>query len=456
MKEHAQAAKEFIKDEVRTDWHNKAVFNFRQKRDGVIKDIAEWEELRALASAIKDNVLANLDSYLEEFEKNAKANGVQVHWASTANDHNTAVHEILKRHQVRHVVKSKSMLTEECGLNEYLEQHGIEVIDTDLGERIIQMRHEPPSHIIAPAIHLKREEVSELFHEQLQTEKGNHDPTYLTHEARKHLREKFMKAQAGITGVNFAIAETGSVVVVTNEGNSDLGCHLPPVQIHCVGIEKILPKWHHLGVFTRLLAPSASGQKFSIYTSHYQRAKPGGEMHIVLVDNGRSDQLAKTDFRNSLKCIRCSACLNTCPVYRRTGGYSYHTVIAGPIGSILMPNRDLKAYSDLPFASSLCGSCSDVCPVKIDIHNQLYKWRQVIMAEGKVPFLKKQMMGKAARVLSDPQSMTRWGKRARFLLRYVTKWLRNFLLNSWTKGRELPQPPTQTFSEWYHQNRKGL
>lgn len=454
MKLHPQLAKKFIADEARTDWHNQAVLNFRLKRDATAKNIPEWETLRTLASQIKDNVLANLDEYLKEFEAKAIANGVKVHWAADAHEHNQIVHNILKSHQVKHVVKSKSMLTEECGLNEFLETNGIEVIDTDLGERIIQMRHEPPSHIVAPAIHLKREEVSTLFHEKLNTEKGNCDPTYLTRAARQHLREKFLNAQAGITGVNFAVAETGAVVVVTNEGNADLGCNLPPVQIHSMGLEKIIPMWEHLGVFTRLLAASASGQKISIYTSHYLKPKAGGEMHIVLVDNGRSAHLAKKDFRNSLKCIRCSACMNTCPVYRRSGGYSYHSAIAGPIGSILMPNRDLKTYSDLPFASSLCGSCSDVCPVKIDIHEQLYKWRQVIGESGNMPVTKKAGMTLAGKILANPTSLASWGKWASIVLKKLPRWLLYNAGNTWGKGRELPLPPDQTFAEWYQQNRK--
>lgn len=451
---HAQLAGKFIKDEQRTDWHNHAVYNFRLKRDATAKTIPEWEQLRALASAIKDNVLSNLDTYLLEFETKAKAHGVHVHWACDANEHNQIIHNLLKARGVKRVVKSKSMLTEECGLNEFLEKNHIEVIDTDLGERIIQLRHEPPSHIVAPAIHLKREEVSDLFHRELKTQKGNSDPTYLTRAARHHLREKFLQAEAGITGVNFAVAEAGAVVVVTNEGNADLGCNIPPLQIHSMGLEKIIPRWEHLGVFTRLLAASASGQKISIYTSHYLKPKPGGEMHVVLVDNGRSAQLGKDHFRNSLKCIRCSACMNTCPVYRRSGGYSYHTAIAGPIGSILMPNRNLHAYADLPFASSLCGSCSNVCPVKIDIHDQLYRWRQVITQSGNLSATKKIGMMVAAKILSNPTALARWGKFVSRMINVLPRWLVYSSLNAWGKGRELPKPPAQTFAAWYQQNRK--
>ena len=450
---HPQASKKFLANESQADWHNNTVLNARKKRDATAKSIPEWEQLRQLASTIKEHTLANLDDYLLKFEAAAKANGVHVHWAVDGKEHNEIVHGILSKHQVKHVVKSKSMLTEECHLNEYLENKGIEVIDTDLGERIIQLKGEPPSHIVTPAVHLKREDVGELFREKLHTEAGNNDPLYLTREARKHLREKFLHAQAGITGVNFGVAETGGVVIVTNEGNADLGVNIPPVQIHCMGIEKILPKWEHLGIFTRLIAASGTGQRISIYNSHYFKAKEGGEMHIVLVDNGRSDHLGKEDFRYGLKCIRCSACFNTCPVYRRSGGHSYHTAVAGPIGSILNPGKDLKAYSDLPFASSLCGSCSDVCPVKINIHEQLYKWRQIVVKEGYLPPIKKQVMKSAGKVLASPKRMNRMSKLMRFALRKLPRWFFYHKLNPWGIERELPEVPKQTFSDWYEKNR---
>ena len=454
MRSHVDLGTEFLKDEPRVDWHNKAVFNFRKKRDLTVRSIPEWEELRQHASLVKEHVIAHLDEYLLEFEKNAIANGVHVHWASSAEEHNQIVHSIIDRHRATRVVKSKSMLTEECGLNEYLEHRGIEIIDTDLGERIVQMRNEPPSHIVAPAIHLKKEEISELFHTELNTEKGNNDPTYLTRAARIHLREKFLAAQVGITGVNFAVAENGGIVIVTNEGNADLGCHIPPVQIHCVGMEKIIPRWQDLGVFVRLLAPNGTGQKISVYTSHFRKPKPGAEMHVVLVDNGRSTQLKSNKFRNSLKCIRCSACLNTCPVYRRTGGFSYHTPVGGPIGSILMPNRDIKEFKDLPFASSLCGSCSDVCPVKIDIHSQLYQWRQEITKEHGAGTSKKLTMNHAAKVMSDPKSFIRWTKLMRLALKRLPRWMIYSGLNTWGKNRELPEVPKQSFMEWYKNQNK--
>ncbi|HSK12109.1 MAG TPA: LUD domain-containing protein, partial [Phnomibacter sp.] len=225
----------------------------------------------------------------------------------------------------------------------------------------MQLAGEHPSHIVLPCIHWKKAEIGELFHKHLGTPAGNADPVLLTGAARVHLREKFLTRRVAITGVNFAVAETGEIVVCTNEGNADMGTHLADVHIACMGIEKIIPKREHLGVFLRLLARSATGQPTTTYNSHFRKPMPRKELHIVLVDNGRSIQLGREDFRNSLKCIRCGACMNTCPVYRRSGGHSYHYALTGPIGAILAPNLDMKKYADLPFAFTLCGSCSNVC-----------------------------------------------------------------------------------------------
>lgn len=451
---HAKNAAKFIENTARTDWHDESLWLVRQKRDKAAHTIPEWEQLRALASQIKDNVLSNLDVYLEEFEANAIENGVKVHWAKDAQEHNEIVHSILQQHQVKQVVKSKSMLTEECHLNEYLVAQGVEVIDTDLGERIIQLREEPPSHIVMPAIHLKKEEIGALFHEKLNTKQGATDPKYLTEAARQHLRAKFLNSRVGITGVNFAIAETGGIVVCTNEGNADMGVHLSDVQIHCMGIEKIIPKAEHLGVFTRLLARSATGQPITIYTAHHQRPRPDKEMHIVIVDNGRTAQLGREDFRNSLKCIRCGACMNTCPIYRRSGGHSYDYTVPGPIGSILTPGIDLKKYKDLPFASSLCGSCSDVCPVKIDIHQQLYKWRQVVSEERLLEKSKAISLKISGKILSNTNWYDLMGKAARYALRVMPNSMIYNQLNIWGKDRDLPDAPKQSFKEWYKSNEK--
>ncbi|MEL6654097.1 MAG: lactate utilization protein B, partial [Bacteroidota bacterium] len=393
---HAKAATQFNQNVERTGWHDQALWFVRQKRDRQAQTVPEWEELRELGSQIKSHMLSRMDEYLLQFEAQAQANGVQVHWAKDAAEHNRIVYDILSRHQVQKIVKSKSMLTEECHLNPFLERMGIEVVDTDLGERIVQLKEEPPSHIVMPAIHLKKEEIGELFHQKLGTEAGASDPKYLTEAARQHLRQRFLQADAALTGVNFAIAETGGVVVCTNEGNADMGVHLAKVQIHSMGMEKLIPRQADLGVFLRLLARSGTGQPITTYSSHYFKPRPGGEMHIVIVDNGRTNQLGRPDFRRSLHCIRCGACMNTCPVYRRSGGHSYGYTVPGPIGSILTPGIDMKKHASLPFASTLCGSCSDVCPVKIDIHTQLYKWRQVIAEEGYLPRSKRWSMQFAA------------------------------------------------------------
>ena len=452
---HADEAALFNKDEAKVDWHDKALWFVRQKRDKSAHNVKGWEELRNLASAIKANVLSDLDTYLVQFEENAKKNGVTVHWAANAEEHNKIVHSILAKHDVKKVVKSKSMLTEECHLNPYLEANAIEVIDTDLGERIVQLAQEPPSHIVLPAIHKKKEEVDVLFQEHLGTKPCNGDPQYLTAEARKHLRDKFLKADAAITGVNFAIADTGGFVVCTNEGNADMGVHLAKVHIACMGMEKLIPKEKHLGVFLRLLARSATGQPITTYSSHFNKPEPGKEMHIVIVDNGRTEQLSREDFRTSLHCIRCGACMNTCPIYRRSGGHSYKATIPGPIGSILSPGIDLKKHSSLPFASTLCGSCSDVCPVKINIHEQLYKWRQVIVKEVPQPVVKKTILKVAGRVLANSGMYGFAGKSARFMLKHAPRFLVYSKLNAWGKARDLPEVKNGNFDEWYKKRKKN-
>jgi L-lactate dehydrogenase complex protein LldF len=335
-----------------------------------------------------------------------------------------------------------------------LESKGIEVTDTDLGERIVQLANEPPSHIVLPAIHKTKEEIDTLFQEHLGTEPCDGDPNYLTNEARKHLRQKFIQADAAITGVNFAIAETGGFVVCTNEGNADMGAHLAPVHIACMGIEKLIPKEKHLGVFLRLLARSATGQPITTYSSHFKRPHKDAKMHIVIVDNGRSEQLSREKFRASLHCIRCGACMNTCPIYRRSGGYSYNYTIPGPIGSILAPGKDLTKYSSLPFASTLCGSCTDVCPVKINIHEQLYEWRQIITKETPQPYFKKLSMKMMGAMFSKPMRFKVVGKMARWALRNLPKGIINSKPNIWGKQRDLPEGPIESFEEWFQKRKK--
>ncbi|WP_448519537.1 lactate utilization protein B [Rhodoflexus sp.] len=450
---HSREAAKFNQDLSRANWHDETLWFVRQKRDAAVRAVPEWEQLRELASQIKANVLSNLDDYLVEFEKNATKNGIIIHWAKDAAAHNQIVLQILQAKGVQRMAKSKSMLTEECHLNQFLAQNGIEVVDTDLGERVVQFANQSPSHIVLPAIHMKKEEIGELFHEKLGTEKGASDPKYLTEAARQHLREVFLQNKVALTGVNFAIAETGGFVVCTNEGNADMGAHIADVHIASMGIEKVIPAQEHLGVFLRLLARSATGQAITTYSSHFLKPKKGGEIHVILVDNGRTEQLGRPDFRKSLYCIRCGACMNTCPVYRRSGGHSYGYTVPGPIGSILSPNVNMREHATLPFASTLCGSCSDVCPVKIDIHQQLYKWRQIIAKEGLLPLPKRQGMKALGKIFGNPIFYRAAGKIGRGFLRFAPEFLVNNPLNVWAKRRQMPEPPQESFREWYLRNR---
>jgi L-lactate dehydrogenase complex protein LldF len=415
-----------------------------------MKNVPDWESLRETAHKIKRHTLANLPRYLEQFEENARARGVHVHYAFDGSEHNSIVLKILKERNVSRVVKSKSMLTEECGLNHVLQKNGIEIIDTDLGERIVQLLGEPPSHMVLPAIHRKKEEVGKLFHKYLHTEKGASDPTYLANAARAHLREIFLASEAGISGVNFAIAETGGITIVTNEGNADLGNSLPPLYIACMGIEKLLPYSRDLSVFTRLLARSATGQPISTYTSHLLGPQPGQEMHVVMVDNGRSDILKQEKFRKALFCIRCGACMNTCPVYRRSGGYSYNYVIPGPIGTVLAPHRGIKKYKSLPSACTHCGSCTDVCPVKVNLHDQILEWKAEVDVSGNLGFVKKSAMVMATIVLGNAVLLALVGNLARMIFRILPKPICNFI-TIWGRTRDLPDIPAKSFRKVYNE-----
>ena len=329
MSTHSKAAAKFIADAERTAWHDKALYAVREKRDKMARTVPEWEDLRRMSSEIKRHTLSHLGYYLEEFERNATANGMAVHWAADADEMNATVWRLVQEHGGRNLIKSKSMLSEECGLTPYLRERGVDAVESDLGERIMQLLELPPSHIVLPAIGVRREEVGELFEREFGTEHGNSDPTYLTHEARRQLRPKFLGADIAMTGVNFAVASTGTLAVCTNEGNADMGTSFPDLHIAIMGLEKVIPDMRALAVFTRLLARSGTGQPVTSYTSLYRKPAPGKRIHVVIVDNGRSEWLADAAHRNMLKCLRCGACMNTCPVYRRSGGYSYSYFIPG-------------------------------------------------------------------------------------------------------------------------------
>jgi L-lactate dehydrogenase complex protein LldF len=453
--DHAEASSKFIAATSHIEFHDKRLWDLRQKRDTESQALPEWEQLRELASAIKAHTLTNLADYLEQFERNATANGMVVHWARDAAEHNQIVHDILSQRGVTLLVKSKSMLTDECEMRPYLEQRGVTIVETDLGERIQQLDDEPPSHIVVPAVHKLRADVAEVFGRTIGTDPTNHDVHYLAESQRQHTRSYYLAAGAGMTGANFAVAETGSFVVCTNEGNADLSANLPPLHIASIGIEKLIPKVEHLGVFVRMLSRSALGSPITQITSHFRAPRAGTQMHVVLVDNGRSERLGMADFWYSLKCIRCGACMNTCPVYRRSGGLSYGATYSGPIGVIIDPTFNLRKYSSLPFASTMNGSCTNVCPVKINIHEQIYKWRQIIAERRQLPMVKKEAMRVAGKILGSPRLYRMAVEAAAAGIDHLPRFMIYNPFNAWGRQREVPGAPAQTFRQWYLRNRKN-
>ena len=421
---HYNLAIKFYKEKGKK--HNQNLINIRLKRDKAIKEVKEWEELREKASNIKDYVIDNLKELIDEFTNNAKKEGIEVFFAKDANEHNKIVLDLLKSINAKKVVKSKSMLTEECKLNEFLEKNNIEVIDTDLGERIVQLRKEKPSHIVLPAIHTTKEEVAKILNET------NTNPTYLAHKMRKLLREEFLSADAGISGANFLVANKGFAVVCTNEGNADLGAILPKLHIISVGIEKIVPTLDDLAIFLRMLARNATGQKITTYTTIFGK-KENGKRIIILVDNNRFDRI-NTEFKESLKCIRCSACLTTCPVFRRSGGHSYRYIIPGPIGSILAPLVDKEEYKDLPFACTLCNSCEMVCPVKIPFNKLLINMRNYVT--------KKNI---ASNIIENAIHSPTLFKLFSTIIRLTPKPLLESVMKEWSKYKAMPLIPKKRF-----------
>ncbi len=460
---HSKAAERYLQNDTVVNRHDKTFFGVRQKRDRMAQALPEWEDLRDAADKIKRHTATHLADYLEQFEKNAIDNGVHVHWAEDADEYNRIVYDILKAHHVKKVVKSKSMLTEECHLNEHLEKVGIEVVETDLGERILQMMKLAPSHIVMPALHVHREEIGDTFRKLIpdfddiaksyeQSHDDPNDPTFLTFVARMHLRKQFAEADAGMTGANFGIAETGDVVVCTNEGNADMSTSLPKLHIVSMGIEKLIPDYQAMGVFQRLLARCGTGQETTVYTSHFRGPRPGGEMHIVLVDNGRSSIIGNQEHWQTLKCMRCGACMNTCPVYRRSAGYSYTYFIPGPIGINLGMLRDPQKYSDNVSACSLCCSCDNVCPVKVDLSSQVYRWRQQLDSLGCADSMKKTMSGGMSFLYNHPALYTT-ALRFSPLVNWIPGPLINMKLNPWAYGHQMMKFPKKSFHQLWKEKK---
>jgi L-lactate dehydrogenase complex protein LldF len=451
--DQAENAAEFIKDRTHEQHLDQLLWMLRVRRDEAASRVPEWEQLRDLASQIKEHTLSHLAHYLEMFESRAKANGVTVHWAQDAHEHNQIVYQLLSERKVNELIKSKSMLTEECDTRRFLEERNILVSETDLGERIQQLDDQPPSHIVGPAWHKTTQDIANVFAKAYGSDKNKADPVYLAGVMRENTRPLIERAKAGMTGCNFAVAETGAIVTVTNEGNADLSANVPELRICSVGIEKIIPRTEDLAVFIRLLTRSATGNAITQYTSHFRGPRQNGEMHIILVDNGRSSRLGMEKFWPSLKCIRCAACMNTCPVYRRSGGLSYGSTYMGPIGIILMPTFDVRRYSELPFSSTLNGSCTNVCPVKINIHEQIYAWREVMEEKNQINLVKKTAMIVAGKVLSSPTLYHLAGDVMEPTLKALPRFAIYNQLNAWGRQRDIPQPTQAPFHVWYKRHR---
>ena len=429
-----------------------ATSTIRAKRAAAVAEVPDWAELRAAGAAIKDDVLAHLDRYLLQLEQQVTARGGTVHWAGDANEANRIVTGLIRATGQSSVVKVKSMATQEIGLNEALAAAGIEATETDLAELIVQLGHDRPSHILVPAIHRNRNQIRDIFLREMPDAPPNlsDEPAELAAAARAHLRRKFLAAQVAVSGANFAIAETGTLAVVESEGNGRMCLTLPRTLITVMGIEKILPAWRDLEVFLQLLPRSATGERMNPYTSLWTGVHAGDgprEFHLVLLDNGRSDVLADEVGRQALHCIRCSACLNSCPVYSRVGGHAYESVYPGPIGAILTPQlRGLENAPTLPYASSLCGACYEVCPVKIDIPSVLLHLRARVVSEYKSRRSPEALAMDAVGRVFGSQGLY---ERAQKLARLGRGPIVTAALPGWSAMRGLPEVPEQTFREWW-------
>ncbi len=441
---------------------------FAQTRAAAVARLPEFETLRETAKGIKNHTLAHLDFYLERYAEQVEAHGGQVHWCRTAEDARIAVLDICRRVGAKTVTKGKSMISEEIGLNEHLAENGVRPVETDLGEYILQIRGEAPSHIIGPAFHLNREDWEASFraaHTHLPADRVFHEKRDIQAEARAVLREQFIAADVGITGANFLIAETGSSVIVTNEGNGDLTQTLPRVHIVLASLEKIVPTLEDTVSLLRVLARSATGQEFSVYTTFSTGAKRPGdpdgpeEYHVILLDNGRSNMVG-TEFQDMLRCIRCSACMNHCPVYLTVGGHAYGSMYSGPMGSVLTPAIFGADQAHLlPTASTFCGKCESVCPMKIPLTGMMRHWRERAFERHLAPATTRYGIrgwGFVARRPGLYRSVSRlaaWGlgvmgrKRGRF------GWLP--LAGAWTAARDMPAPEGETFFARYAREQRS-
>ncbi|HEX3940393.1 MAG TPA: LutB/LldF family L-lactate oxidation iron-sulfur protein [Acidobacteriaceae bacterium] len=433
------------------------------KRASVTGELPDWQQLRESGSRIREHVLRHLDTYLVQFEEALTRAGGKVHWAADADEANRIAIGLVQAHSADEVLKIKSMTSEEIGLNRALAEVGIRAYETDLAELILQLGKEKPSHIVVPALHKNRQQVREIFRREMGLEDLGHRPEDLTAAARSYLRERFLRVPVAISGANFLIAETGGVCIVESEGNGRMCLTLPKVLIAIAGIEKVIPRFQDLEVLLQTLPRSATGERMNPYNSVWTGVHPGDgpqEFHVILLDNGRSGILHDDEARQTLKCIRCAACQNACPVYRQTGGHAYGSVYAGPIGAILTPQlRPLREEASLPYASSLCGACYEVCPVKIDIPEVLIHLRGKVVREeqstlaGKLGIWNLGMQ-MAAAVLEDGgrlHAAQRLGRLAQKPFVAKSGFIERlpFLLSGWTKTRDLAPLPEESFREWW-------
>jgi L-lactate dehydrogenase complex protein LldF len=437
-----------------------ATTTIRAKRAGVVGEVPDWEDLREEGRRIKAEAMASLDQHLERLEAEVTARGGIVHWARDGAEAGAIVARITREAGSDEVVKVKSLATDEIDLNDQLAAVGIRAHETDLAELIIQLSPgDTQSHILVPAIHRNREEIRELFRREL-PDAGDlsEDAEALTEAARRYLRRRFLSARVGVSGANFGVAETGTVCVVESEGNGRMCVTLPEVLVTVMGIEKVVPRLADLGTMLQLLPRSSTGERMNPYTSLWSGVTPGDgpqAFHLVLLDNGRTDVLADAEGRQALHCIRCSACLNVCPVYERTGGHAYESTYPGPIGAILSPQLSgLREHTDLPWASSLCGACGEVCPVKIDIPAVLIHLRHRVVRERGAPAGERLSMQAMARVFGSRRRYEAAQKLARAGSRPLARGgrIEHRLpgpLAGWTMSRDLPAPPAQTFREWW-------
>ncbi|HSU34897.1 MAG TPA: LutB/LldF family L-lactate oxidation iron-sulfur protein [Propionibacteriaceae bacterium] len=459
----AAARHELKNQQLRRNLGN-ATATIRAKRAQVVGEVVDWEELREAGRQLKVHTMAHLEEYLVQLEDAVTARGGVVHWARDASEANQIAIDLVRAKGVDEVVKVKSMATQEIGLNEAFEAAGITALETDLAELIVQLGHDKPSHILVPAIHRNRAEIREIFLREMPNVDPalTDEPAALAAAARRHLRAKFLSAKVAISGANFGVAESGTLAVVESEGNGRMCLTLPETLITIMGIEKLVPRWRDLEVFLQLLPRSSTGERMNPYTSMWTGVTRGDgpqEFHLILLDNGRSAVLADADGRDALNCIRCSACLNVCPVYERTGGHAYGSVYPGPIGAILSPQlTGIEDNASLPYASSLCGACYDVCPVKINIPEILVHLRaehtETYAAEHRRPSVEAVSMRTVGWVMSNPKRWAlalRAGRLGRVLgrRRGVIGKIPLPAIKQWTNARDLPRPPEQTFRDWW-------